>query len=149
MKNTEFIPADFDTHGRLRLPFLFWCVLLLQARTWVLFLMAGASRQQGDALLNLFYPDHNNFWLGLLPGIPAVLAFIISGHRQRFPRLWPMMRWLLVLSQLLLLVWQPLLWMSGESSSAVTIGLLAADLYALWWLLSSRRLKACFREEQV
>ncbi len=109
----------------------------------------GASRQQGDALLNLFYPDHDNFWLGLLPGIPAVLAFIISGHRQRFPRLWPMMRWLLVLSQLLLLVWQPLLWMSGESPSAVTIGLLAADLYALWWLLSSRRLKACFREEQV
>ena len=96
MKNTEFIPADFDTHGRLRLPFLFWCVLLLQARTWVLFLMAGASRQQGDALLNLFYPDHDNFWLGLLPGIPAVLAFLISGHRQRFPRLWPMMRWLLV-----------------------------------------------------
>jgi hypothetical protein len=60
-------------------------VLLLQARTWVLFLMAGASRQQGDALLNLFYPDHDNFWLGLLPGMPAVLAFIISGHRQRFP----------------------------------------------------------------
>ena len=111
--------------------------------------MAGASRQQGDALLNLFYPDHNNFWLGLLPGIPAVLVFIISGHRQRFPRLWPLMRWLLALSQLLLLVWQPLLWMSGESPSAVTIGLLAADLYALWWLLSSRRLKACFREEQV
>jgi hypothetical protein len=43
----------------------------------------GASRQQGDALLNLFYPDHDNFWLGLLPGIPAVAAFI-SG-RQRFP----------------------------------------------------------------
>ncbi|VTN10733.1 Inner membrane protein yfeZ [Raoultella terrigena] len=41
MKNTELIPADFDAHGRLRLPFLFWCVLLLQARTWVLFIMAG------------------------------------------------------------------------------------------------------------
>lgn len=149
MKNTEFIASDFDTHGRLRLPFLFWCVLLLQARTWVLFLMAGASRQQGDALLNLFYPDHDNFWLGLLPGIPAVLAFVFSGHRQRFPRLWPIMRWLLVLSQILLLVWQPLLWMSGESPSAVTISLLVADLYALWWLLSSRRLKACFRQEQL
>ena len=72
MKNTEFIPADFDAHGRLRLPLLFWCVLLLQARTWVLFLMAGASRQQGDAILNLFYPDHERFWLGLLPGVPPV-----------------------------------------------------------------------------
>ena len=29
--------------------------------------MAGASRQQGDAILNLFYPDHERFWLGLLP----------------------------------------------------------------------------------
>ena len=88
MKNTEFIPADFDAHGRLRLPLLFWCVLLLQARTWVLFLMAGASRQQGDAILNLFYPDHERFWLGLLPGVPAVLAFLLSGYRQRLPRLW-------------------------------------------------------------
>ena len=43
---------------------------------------AGASRQQGDVLLNLFYPDHDNFWLGLLPGIPAVLVFIVSGQRQ-------------------------------------------------------------------
>ena len=126
---------------------MFWCVLLLQARTWVLFIMAGASRQQGDAILNLFYPDHDNFWLGLLPGIPAVLAFIVSGQRQRFPRLWPLMRWLLVLSQAILLLWQPLLWIGGESPSMLTIGLLLTDLYAFWWLLASRRLKACFQEE--
>ncbi|HHG8774275.1 TPA: DUF2919 domain-containing protein [Raoultella planticola] len=149
MKNTEFIAADYDAQGRLRLPFLFWCVLLLQARTWVLFIMAGASRQQGDVLLNLFYPDRDNFWLGLLPGIPAVLAFIVSGQRQRFPRLWPLMRWLLVLSQALLLIWQPLLWLSGESPSPLTIGLLVADLYTFWWLLTSRRLKACFQEDRL
>ena len=148
MKNTDIHPADYDAQGRVRLPFLFWCVLLLQARTWVLFIMAGASRQQGDVLLNLFYPDHDNFWLGLLPGIPAVLAFIVSGQRQRFPRLWPLMRWLLVLSQTLLL-WQPLLWLSGESPSMLTISLLVADLYAFWWLLASRRLKACFQEDRV
>ncbi|HHC2735369.1 TPA: DUF2919 domain-containing protein [Klebsiella pneumoniae] len=146
MKNTEFIPADFDAHGRLRLPLLFWCVLLLQAGTWVLFLMAGASRQQGDAILNLFYPDHERFWLGLLPGVPAVLAFLLSGYRQRLPRLWRAMRWLLVLSQVLLLLWQPMLWLSGESPSSLTIALLVADGYALWWLLTSRRLGACFHQ---
>lgn len=75
MKSTEFHPVHYDAHGRLRLPLLFWLVLLLQARTWVLFVIAGASREQGTALLNLFYPDHDNFWLGLIPGIPAVLAF--------------------------------------------------------------------------
>ena len=46
------------------------------------------DRQQGDAILNLFYPDHERFWLGLLPGVPAVLAFLLSGYRQRLPRLW-------------------------------------------------------------
>ena len=75
MKSTEFHPVHYDAHGRLRLPLLFWLVLLLQARTWVLFVIAGASREQGTALLNLFYTDHDNFWLGLIPGIPAVLAF--------------------------------------------------------------------------
>lgn len=149
MKNTEFIPADYDTQGRLRLPLLFWGVLLLQARTWVLFVMAGASRQQGDALLNLFYPDHDNFWLGLLPGVPAVAAFLLSGQRQRFPRLWPLMRWLLIASQALLLTWQPWLWLNGEAPSTLTIALLAADIYALWWLITSRRLQACFRLEAL
>lgn len=109
-------------------------------------LMAGASRQQGDAILNLFYPDHERFWLGLLPGVPAVLAFLLSGYRQRLPRLWRAMRWLLVLSQVLLLLWQPMLWLSGESPSSLTIALLVADGYALWWLLTSRRTGACFHQ---
>ena len=73
MKNTEFIPADFDTHGRLRLPFLFWCVLLLQARTWVLFLMAGASRQQGDALYYASYIVDKTF-------NPFVAYPIVAGY---------------------------------------------------------------------
>ena len=47
--------------------------------------------------------------------MPAVLAFLLSGYRQRLPRLWRAMRWLLVLSQVLLLLWQPMLWLSGES----------------------------------
>ncbi|MGG5840412.1 hypothetical protein ACQ4LJ_27105, partial [Huaxiibacter chinensis] len=28
MKSIEFHPGDYDAHGRIRLPFLFWCVLL-------------------------------------------------------------------------------------------------------------------------
>ena len=71
--------------------------------------------------------------------MPAVLAFLLSGYRQRLPRLWRAMRWLLVLSQVLLLLWQPMLWLSGESPSSLTIALLVADGYALWWLLTSRR----------
>ena len=114
MKSIDFSPDDFDPQGRLRLPFLFWCLLLLQARTWVLFLMAGASRDQGDALLNLFYPDHSLFWIGLLPGVPAVFAFLLSGRRQVYPRIWRLLRPVLILSQLVLLGWQPWLWFTGD-----------------------------------
>ncbi|WP_318358344.1 DUF2919 domain-containing protein [Enterobacter sp.] len=147
MKSTEFFPSDFDHHGRLRLPFLFWCLLLLQARTWVLFIIAGSSREQGASLLTLFYPDHDNFWLGLIPGIPAVLAFIFSGRRQQFPRGWRVLRSLLISAQTILLLWQPLLWFTGESVTGIGLMLLMADLFALWWLLTNRRLRACFRAD--
>ncbi|WP_312690557.1 DUF2919 domain-containing protein [Kosakonia sp.] len=144
MKSTDIHPADYDSHGRLKLPFLFWCVLLLQARTWVLFVIAGASRGQGDALLTLFYPDHDAFWLGLLPGMPAALAFLLSGRRARFPQLWRAMYVLLLLAQLLLLVWQFWRWFSGEAVSGTALGLVIADSVALWWWLTNRRLRACF-----
>ncbi|WP_052282347.1 DUF2919 domain-containing protein [Kluyvera genomosp. 1] len=146
MKSTDFSPVDFDSHGRLRLPFLFWCLLLLQARTWVLFFMAGASRDQGDALLNLFYPDHNLFWIGLLPGVPAVFAFLLSGRRHSYPRVWHRLRALLIVAQLILLCWQPWLWLSGEPLSGIGLGLFLLDIFALWWLLTNPRLRACFNE---
>lgn len=145
MKNIEFSPADFDSYGRLRLPFLLWCVLLLQARTWVLFVMAGASRGQGEALLTLFYPDHNNFWWGLLPGIPAVLTFLFSGRRHFFPRFWRLLHALLIIAQFALLLWQPLLWLDGDAISGVGLGLLVADIVALGWLLRNPRCRACFQ----
>lgn len=148
MKNTDFLPSAYDGHGRLRLPFVFWCVLLLQARTWVVFVMAGASRQQGGTLLDLFYPDHDNFWIGLLPGVPAVLAFLLSGRRHQLPRLWPLMRWILILAQTVLLFWQPLLWWQGEPLSGIGLALVIVDGFALWWLLSNRRLRACFSPQE-
>jgi len=146
MKSIDFLPDDFDPQGRLRLPFLFWCLLLLQARTWVLFLMAGASRDQGDALLNLFYPDHSLFWIGLLPGVPAVFAFLLSGRRQIYPRIWRLLRPVLILSQLVLLGWQPWLWFTGEPLSGIGLSLFLVDIFVLWWLITNLRLRACFNE---
>ncbi|POT59972.1 hypothetical protein C3432_04535 [Citrobacter amalonaticus] len=147
MKSTDFHPTDYDSHGNLRLPFLFWCVLLLQARTWVLFVIAGSSREQGTALLNLFYPDHDNFWLGLLPGIPAVLAFLLSGRRHTFPRLWRALHGLLVGAQFVLLCWQPVLWFNGDPVNGIGLTLVVADVVALVWLLTHQRLRACFTPE--
>ena len=105
-------------------------------------------RAQGTALLNLFYPDHDNFWLGLIPGIPAVLAFLLSGRRASFPRIWHVLYFLLLLAQVVLLCWQPWLWLNGESVSGIGLALVVADIVALIWLLTNRRLRACFNEEK-
>ncbi|EBO2477544.1 DUF2919 domain-containing protein [Salmonella enterica subsp. enterica serovar Infantis] len=163
MKSTEFHPADYDVHGRLRLPFLFWCVLLLQARAWVLFVIAGSSRGQGNTLLNFFYPDHDNFWLGLLPGVPAVVAFLLSGRREAVPGVWRWLRgllilaqlvslcWLrglLILAQLVSLCWLPVMWLGGDPVNGVGLALLLADIVALIWLLTNQRLRACFSLEK-
>lgn len=142
-----FLPSDYDGKGMLRLPVLFWAVLLLQARTWVLFVLAGASREQGEALLALFYPDRSAFWLGLLTGVPAALAFVLSGRRSQFPRLWRAWRPVLMLTQSWLLVWQLLLLINDEAQSAAAAALLAADLFALWWLGFNPRLRACFAKD--
>ncbi|MDU6926022.1 DUF2919 domain-containing protein [Franconibacter helveticus] len=139
-----FLPSDYDGKGMLKPPALFWAVLLLQARTWALFVLAGASREQGEALLALFYPDRAAFWLGLLTGIPAALAFLLSGRRERFPRLWRAWRWVLIATQTWLLALQLFMLMSNEASGAAAAALLAADFFALWWLGFNARLRACF-----
>lgn len=84
-------------------------------------MLAGASRGQGEALLGLFYPDRQSFWLGLAAGMPAMLTFLLSGRRHDYPRLWRYARYVLMLTQALMLASQ-----------------------ALWLLASHRRLRACF-----
>ncbi|PUY21580.1 DUF2919 family protein, partial [Cronobacter sakazakii] len=74
-----YLPSDYDSRGWLKLPLLFWAVLLLQARTWALFVLAGASRGRGGGLLGVFFPDRQSFWLGGGAGLPAVLAVFFSG----------------------------------------------------------------------
>lgn len=140
----KYPPSDYDVHGNLKTPFLFWCILLFQARTWFLLVLAGASRQQGDALLGLFYPDRDNFWLGLLPGVPAALAFIISGRRHLWPGLWSAWRWVLIAAQVAMLVWQIVAIRQGEELTGVTLVLLTGDVFALWWLATNRRLRDYF-----
>jgi len=135
--------SEFDSQGYLNAPGLFWLVLIFQARTWVLLIIAGASRDQGDALLRWFYPDNDVFWLGLLPGIPAALAFILSGRRARLPRLWPLLRPLLIMTQCLLFIWQCYA-LTDEGLTAMTALLLVADLLALSWLIRSQRLRDYF-----
>ncbi|MCX8956722.1 DUF2919 domain-containing protein [Erwinia psidii] len=143
--NPKYHPDDYDIRGQLKLPAAFWLILLLQARTWILFVMAGASRQQGAALLELFYPDQQAFWIGLGLGVPAALGLVLTGYRQRFPRLWQRWRWMLCLTLLATLAQQGLmLWQGNEALSPPGVLFTLMDLAGLIYLTFGRRIGDCF-----
>ncbi|ERK14282.1 MAG: DUF2919 domain-containing protein [Pantoea sp.] len=148
MVTLKYPPEEYDAKGQLRLPFLFWLILLLQARTWLLLVMAGASRQQGNDLLALFYPDRQSFWLGLALGVPSAIGLLLTGYRQRWPRVWQSWRWVLSLSLLINLLWQGVnLWQGEMPDSPFPLLLTLFDLLALYWLQTHRRLRDCFLPE--
>lgn len=143
--NLIYSPDDYDASGQLRLPLGFWAVLLLQARTWVLFVAAGASREQGSSLLELFYPDAHAFWLGLAMGIPAAAGLLLTGYRQRLPRLWQAWRQVLFLSLILVLLLQGVtLWYGEAEMSPPVIIFTGFDLLALCYLNFNTHLRHCF-----
>lgn len=144
----KYLPDEYDAKGQLRLPFLFWLILLLLARTWLLLVMAGASRQQGNDLLGLFYPDRQAFWLGLGLGAPALIGLLLTGYRARWPRLWWAWRGVLALSLAVNLAWQGMSFASGDLlASPWPLLLTLFDGLALLWLLGNARLRDCFLPE--
>ncbi|WP_156102781.1 DUF2919 domain-containing protein [Pantoea rwandensis] len=150
MMGLKYLPDEYDAKGQLRLPFLFWLILLLQARTWLLLVMAGASRQQGNDLLALFYPDRQSFWIGLALGIPAAAGLLLTGYRQRWPRLWQSWRQVLSVSLLISLLSQGYGLVQGAfPDSPWPLLLTLFDLLALIWLQTHQRLRDCFLPEHL
>ncbi len=49
------------------------------AKAWVVFVVAGASRESGSKILTIVYPDHSMLYLGLAMGLPSIaLMWLIS-----------------------------------------------------------------------
>ncbi|MEJ3673301.1 DUF2919 domain-containing protein [Vibrio vulnificus] len=72
----------YDNQGYLKAPLLLWFGWFFLARAWVVFAGAGASRESGDKILQIVYPDNHTLYLGLLIGIPSVLLMWIMGLRK-------------------------------------------------------------------
>jgi hypothetical protein len=73
---------QYDAHGFLKAPILVWLGWMFLARSWVVFAMAGVSRESGSKLLSIVYPDSSTLYLGLLMGIPSLLFMWLMGLRQ-------------------------------------------------------------------
>lgn len=70
---------QYDKHGFLKAPKLVWLAWLFLAKAWVVFVVAGASRESGSEILSIVYPDHSMLYLGLAMGIPSiVLMWMVS-----------------------------------------------------------------------
>lgn len=139
----------YTQSGNLKPPVYFYLALLFLARTWVLLVISLVSRNTGDRILTLFYPDKIHFYFGLSSGFAALLLFFLSGrdHDKQ-----------LLISKL----WQgsyPLLLLSMLADCALQLYYLAINQYQyslpaslqlvliIWLLLygaRSRHLKASF-----
>ncbi|MGL5759206.1 DUF2919 domain-containing protein [Plesiomonas sp.] len=144
----HYHPDEYDNHGQLRLPWLFWAILILQAKTWVLFIIAGASRETGDTLLKLFYPSIDDFWFGMSLGLPAVTLFFLAGHRKNWPKVWPLSRFLLplmLLGDVLMLFKQAIT--KPADFALPNAALLMITVWALLYVVRSKRLAAVFKPQ--
>ncbi|KJY83767.1 membrane protein [Vibrio galatheae] len=72
----------YDKHGYLKAPTLVWLGWLFLAKAWVVFVVAGASRESGSKILSIVYPDHTMLYLGLIMGIPSILLMWLMGLRN-------------------------------------------------------------------
>ncbi|PMH41054.1 hypothetical protein BCU68_05065 [Vibrio sp. 10N.286.49.B3] len=73
---------QYNQDGFLKIPYLIWAGWLLLAKAWVVFIVAGASRDSGTQILSIVYPDHKMLYLGLIIGTPSLLLMWISGLRN-------------------------------------------------------------------
>lgn len=77
----KIFPLKFYTQsGDLKPPTYFYYGLLFLARTWALLIISLASRETGNKLLAMFYPDQMHFYLGLASGLIAIILFLLAGR---------------------------------------------------------------------
>ncbi|NVD06119.1 DUF2919 domain-containing protein [Vibrio sp. JPW-9-11-11] len=73
---------QYDKHGYLKAPKLLWLGWFLLAKAWVVFVVAGASRESGSKILAIIYPDQTMLYLGLVMGIPSLVLMWLFGLRN-------------------------------------------------------------------
>ncbi|MGV2989012.1 DUF2919 domain-containing protein [Vibrio sp. E150_011] len=72
----------YDKDGFLKAPVWLWLGWLFLTRAWVVFIVAGASRNDGVTILEYVYPDQKMLYLGLAMGLPIVVSMWLIGLRK-------------------------------------------------------------------
>ncbi|QIA62789.1 DUF2919 family protein [Vibrio astriarenae] len=72
----------YTDHGFLKAPTLLMLGWLFLARAWVVFIVAGASRDEGTQILEWVYPDSAMLKMGMLLGLPPLLFMWLISLRN-------------------------------------------------------------------
>lgn len=143
----------YTKSGDLKPPIYFYMGLLFLARTWAMLIISLTSRETGNKLLAIFYPEQWHFYLGLASGFIAIILFLLSARESsKHP--------------LLSKIWQrgyPFLLLSVLGDLSLQLYYLYLDrfqyslqasiqLVAVIWLLllcvNSHHIKASFKRDQ-
>lgn len=139
----------YDEHGWLKPPVWLWFGWAILIRSVLVFIMAGASREQGTDLLALFYPSHDHLYTSLFLSLPILFYMWLSSFKKPTRpftlTLWKQGRWLTIVMVLidLFMVIQSIIITHGEFQLGSAMILLLLGWFLIF-LCRSKRVKICF-----
>ncbi len=74
---------DYDEYLNVRPGLLFWLVMAFTLRPFVVLVASLSNRTDRSAILNIFYPDQFEAFLGCAAALPALL--LLFGYVRRRP----------------------------------------------------------------
>lgn len=72
----------YDEAGRLKPPVFFYLLMLFTCRAVLVLIVSVSMRDNAEQMMRLFYPQPYQFYLALLPIVPALTCLIIISRRQ-------------------------------------------------------------------
>ncbi|EEU7751403.1 DUF2919 domain-containing protein [Salmonella enterica] len=145
IRQTVYKAGDFDDHGLLKAPWLFWFGALLQTRAWWVTGL-GIATEQGGRCLSLMYPDMAQQLTGLATGVPALAMLFCYPTRGSLPVL-AKVAYLVMLIALFVMVGGDISLLTNDNLfSSANAGWLVfcTDLACLVALWPDSRLRAVF-----
>ena len=145
-------PSDYDEDGQMRIGLLLWLVIVYLSRHIVLLMLVAVSSIVGLGKGLEFLYSSPLFLLAALPALLVLVAGLRRGPKAGpwLQRVWSAGRWLLLVSVIidLALLMAGLLWGHLEVNEYRALWGLC-DLYALAYLVRSRRLRVLFSTSGV
>ncbi|MEP4889253.1 MAG: DUF2919 domain-containing protein [Aliiglaciecola sp.] len=137
----------YDEAGRIKPPRFFWWSCLFLAKSYVIFVLSLSNFRDADGLLEIFYPQKSELYIGFGIGGGALLAIIIVAYREKWwDGKWQFVRRLikpcLIMTVLLDLAHQMQISVSQYWQFSWPVALMMlVDIVVLYWILKSRHLR--------